>query len=728
MPSIHCPSCQAQLRTPTELPAQRRVKCPKCGQSFQVGKQPAPDAAPISEFWEKARINEAIDSAPKSSPELSAKPTGNADNQPRVAGTKTGAARSLAGTSKTKAPIVEAAPPAPPATESARSRLPIIIAAAAGGLSIGLGIALLVLLNSRGSNDPRAIAPHIALAEGKSTQPETDSISKPLPENAPPVATPAAPLPKVVTEPAKPAAPTPMPEPTKWAFENWPQDIAEAQQLARQQNKDLLLLFDGSDWSANSKAMATQVFARPENWKRLSDRFVLVHIDFPKFPTAERRVRDAARNQQLLSRYFKNPAYPRTVLADADARPYALHIGYEVGNPEKFVSTLERATQTRAERDLLLTAVANADGKTKLAAAHKALEFLDSQIDGPSDRGDGTAVLDLQEFYGPLLVEWRRLSDTLDPTNADGEREFFFAHDWLRRVNRSLRNRQADRAVLQSLAGEFDGLIASGCQLSNSSCSMTLLDRQAELFARLNDAPRRQKTLETALALKPSPNWQMHLNRMLKPANRNQLLGSGTGFAVAAGGYVVTNFHVVRDARAIKVKLTGPGRQPLPARLLAHDEPNDLALLKVDLPVVTKLPHARITPRANATPGTQIATIGFALGASEAKYTQGAISQRIEDGNQAPVLVLDQRVNPGNSGGPLFDASGNVVGIVTLKITGEGPIDSYGVALSANGLDRFLRDKLKEYRSESPLTRKLEWAEAVKQITPSIVQVLAETN
>lgn len=724
MPLIHCPSCQAQLRTPAELPASRRVKCSKCGQSFQVG-QPSTSVAPtVSEFWEKARINEAINSAPKSSPET--KP----DSAGKPSVTKPAVTKNTAAKTKPKSPSVEASPPSPPAAEPARSRLPIIVAAAAGGLSVGLAIALAIVLTRRDSTESVATAPKTALADGKLQQPETENVTKPPPENgiaaAPAPEAPKTDPPQKLAKAPKPAAPPS--EPAKWAFENWPQDIAEAQQLAKQQNKDLLLLFDGSDWSVNSKAMAAQVFAHPENWKRLSDRFVLVHIDFPKFPTAERRVRDAARNHQLLSRYFKNPAYPRTVLADAEARPYALHIGYEASNPEKFISTLERATQSRAERDLLLSAVANADGKAKLAAAHRTLEFLELQIEGPSDRGDGSAVLDLQEFYGPLLVEWRRLGDELDPSNAGGEREFFFAHDWLRRVNRSLRDRQADRTSLQSLAKELDVLAESGCQLTNSSCAMTLLARQADLYARLNDGPSRRKALETALALKPSPDWQMHLSRKLNPANRDQLFNSGTGFAVAAGGYVVTNHHVVRNALAIKVKLTGPGRQPLPAKVIAQDELNDLALLKVDLPAMTKLPPARIAPRANATPGTQIATIGFALGASEAKYTQGAISQRIEDGNQAPVLVLDQRINPGNSGGPLFDANGNVVGIVTLKITGEGPIDSYGVALSANGLDRFLREKLKEYRSESPLTRKLEWSDAVKQITPSVVQVLAEPN
>jgi S1-C subfamily serine protease len=521
--------------------------------------------------------------------------------------------------------------------------------------------------------------------------------------------------------------PTKAPEPSPTPFASWLQNVDESKTVAKREGKDLLLLFDSSDWSSASKSLATEVFAKTELQKRLSDRFVLVHLDFPEYPTAKSRVRDARRNEYWQSRFFKNPAYPRTILTDADVRPYAMVIGYESGQTDKYVSSLERATQTRSERDLLLHAVEAADGKAKLPAARKAWEFLGSQVEGPSHRGDGTFVFDLREFYQPLLQEWEKLAETHDRDNQDGAREFFFWHDWCRRVDQVVRTKPPDRASMLALADELNSLVESGCQLKNTSYGISLLAKQADLFARLNMAERRDKAIDAALALKPSPNWQAHLQALRKSGRPDLRTQMGTGFAVTADGYILTNRHVIRNAKAVKVRWGDSGRQPISAKVTAQDESNDLALLKIDVPVVYKLPPVRIASRAAAGAGTETATLGYALGATDTKFTRGSISQRTEEANSPPLLLLDVRINPGNSGGPLFDACGNVVGIVTAKLSGDGPIDSYGIAVAANALDRFLRMNLKEFRPPAALTKKLEWPAAIEVIKPSVVQVIAES-
>jgi serine protease Do len=266
----------------------------------------------------------------------------------------------------------------------------------------------------------------------------------------------------------------------------------------------------------------------------------------------------------------------------------------------------------------------------------------------------------------------------------------------------------------------------AGCQLQKTSCGVSLLARQAELFARLGDISGRERAVRAALALNPSPTWREALTRMVQPAGPTPV-ASGTGFAVAPG-YVVTNLHVVQGDGAVKVRL--PGRPSLPAAVVASDERCDLALLKVELPSATKLPAARVAPRAAAGPGAEVATLGYALGAAAVTFTKGTVSQRDVEPGGPTLLLLDLRVNPGNSGGPLFDACGNVVGVVSAKTAVGGVVDSYGLAVAADALDQFLRRhlKAKEYASPPAALKKLDWSEAQRQVRPSVVQVLKEVS
>jgi serine protease Do len=139
--------------------------------------------------------------------------------------------------------------------------------------------------------------------------------------------------------------------------------------------------------------------------------------------------------------------------------------------------------------------------------------------------------------------------------------------------------------------------------------------------------------------------------------------GTGSGFIVSADGYVVTNAHVVRGAGGtteITVRLTD--RREFPAKLVGMDDRTDVAVIKIE---ATNLPTVRIGDPSQLKPGQWVVAIGSPFG-MENSVTAGIVSavQRTLPGDPyVPFIQTDVAVNPGNSGGPLFNLSGEVVGI-----------------------------------------------------------------
>ena len=113
---------------------------------------------------------------------------------------------------------------------------------------------------------------------------------------------------------------------------------------------------------------------------------------------------------------------------------------------------------------------------------------------------------------------------------------------------------------------------------------------------------------------------------------------------------------------------------------------------------------------------------GGAVG-SGLKLTEGIISSP-PDQTPDGMLLLDCRVNPGNSGGPLCDRYGNVVGVVTAKSLSGFGIDSYGMALPAGAVRDFLEKHLPGHEDQAPGTEELAWDEIDRLIAPSVVLVL----
>lgn len=160
---------------------------------------------------------------------------------------------------------------------------------------------------------------------------------------------------------------------------------------------------------------------------------------------------------------------------------------------------------------------------------------------------------------------------------------------------------------------------------------------------------------------------------------------SASGFVLSEDGYVLTNYHVVRDAERVVVALRD--RRELEAEIVGLDETTDLALLKID---ADDLPHARLGDSEKTRIGEWVVAIGSPFGLSNS-VTAGVISAksrglpaRGEIGRYVPFLQTDVAINPGNSGGPLFNLRGEVVGVNAQIYTRSGGYMGLSFAIPSN--------------------------------------------
>ncbi|MGC6399894.1 DegQ family serine endoprotease [Sphingomonas sp. FW199] len=160
----------------------------------------------------------------------------------------------------------------------------------------------------------------------------------------------------------------------------------------------------------------------------------------------------------------------------------------------------------------------------------------------------------------------------------------------------------------------------------------------------------------------------------------------GSGFIISADGYVVTNNHVIsaegnRNAAVESITVTLNDRKEYTARVVGRDPASDLAVLKIE---GTNLPFVRFGDSTQSRVGDWVVAIGnpFGLGGS---VTAGIISavNRVGAGNYDKFIQTDASINRGNSGGPLFDLRGNVIGINSQILSPTGGNVGIGFAIPA---------------------------------------------
>ena len=172
-------------------------------------------------------------------------------------------------------------------------------------------------------------------------------------------------------------------------------------------------------------------------------------------------------------------------------------------------------------------------------------------------------------------------------------------------------------------------------------------------------------------------------------------IASGTGFFISSDGYVITNYHVIKDGTEVTV--TTHGGEDYPAQIVGYEANNDLAVLKVE---GENLPFVNIGSSSDLLVGDQVVAIGNVLSTFASSLTVGYVSgvDRVVDteGVAMNMIQTDVAINSGNSGGPLFNMKGEVVGITTAKFSGQSSsgatIEGIGFAIPMDDVTGMIED------------------------------------
>ena len=173
-------------------------------------------------------------------------------------------------------------------------------------------------------------------------------------------------------------------------------------------------------------------------------------------------------------------------------------------------------------------------------------------------------------------------------------------------------------------------------------------------------------------------------------------IASGSGVIISEDGYIITNRHVINDAKEIEVVLND--KRTYSAKILGEDPNSDLALLKIE---ENKLPFLKFGNSNNLRVGEWVLAVGNPYNLNST-VTAGIISAKsrkiniLNDGGIESFIQTDAAINSGNSGGALINTNGNLIGINTAIQSKTGSFSGYGFAIPSNMAEKIIND-LKTY-------------------------------
>lgn len=188
----------------------------------------------------------------------------------------------------------------------------------------------------------------------------------------------------------------------------------------------------------------------------------------------------------------------------------------------------------------------------------------------------------------------------------------------------------------------------------------------------VNSSPVMAKVQAGALSLCELVTDENQIKEYLPAINPSvdEWISSGSGFFIDKRGYIATNYHVIEDGKTIQATFIRDGKvEHWPVKVILSDKQNDLAILEIDspqFPPMPDIPYALTTSVKDT--GSEVFTLGYPMAdimGEEVKFTDGKISSKTGIQGDVTVYQISVPIQPGNSGGPLFDAKGDVVGITS---------------------------------------------------------------
>lgn len=169
----------------------------------------------------------------------------------------------------------------------------------------------------------------------------------------------------------------------------------------------------------------------------------------------------------------------------------------------------------------------------------------------------------------------------------------------------------------------------------------------------------------------------------------------GSGFLISEDGYIITNYHVIKDGEKVNIKLKG-SETNFPAEIVGVDEIMDIALLKIS--IKNKLPYVEFDQTKNYKVGDIVVVAGnpYNLGVSVSTGIISALNRNLKMNSFDNFIQTDASINKGNSGGPMFNLRGKVIGLTSAIYSPDGSNVGIGFAMPATDLLPLI-EELKRY-------------------------------
>ncbi|MDZ4666462.1 MAG: trypsin-like peptidase domain-containing protein [bacterium] len=237
--------------------------------------------------------------------------------------------------------------------------------------------------------------------------------------------------------------------------------------------------------------------------------------------------------------------------------------------------------------------------------------------------------------------------------------------------------------------------------VQNNSTSISSVDYKGSSLASADFVKASQASTQSVVFIKTLTNQRAYQdpffdfwNGMDFFGRRGPVASSGSGVIMTADGYIVTNFHVVKNADQIEVIMNN-NKQSYQAKVIGIDPSTDLALLKIN---ASNLPHIVLGNSDQVQVGEWVLAVGNPFNLTST-VTAGIVSAKGRNinivNNQFPIesfIQTDAAINPGNSGGALVDLDGKLIGINTAIASNTGSYNGYGFAIPVNIVAKIVKD------------------------------------